>query len=227
MTTPDVVVGTATRDEAQARAEQIRADFERVAEWCAAVSLAYAKRDWEALGYGSWEDYLNGEYGEHRMRLPREVRREVVEWMRGEGMSIRAIAAATGNSTQTVQRDVDSGVVNHHTPPEPESSGDDDTPPPEPTPITGRDGKSYQPPKPKVQGERDPELTEDEQRERDRQQAIRRDQQRLQQLVNGWITLRSLPDNDWRDEILDGLVGPDRDRVVEIENIYLKGIGRE
>lgn len=100
----------ATPDEARARAEQIRANLERVAEWCATVILAYAKRDWEALGYGSWDAYIAGEYGDTPMRLPAAVRREVVAWMRASNMSVRAIASATGDSRGTVHNDAVAGV---------------------------------------------------------------------------------------------------------------------
>lgn len=108
------------------------------------VKDAYRERAWAALGYGSWDEYVAEEFGSHRVRLPREERREVVGSLRDAGMSVRAIAAATGASDQTVQRDIKSGVVNHYTSDEP-----NDEPAPAPAPITGTDGKTY-PAKPKT-----------------------------------------------------------------------------
>lgn len=217
------LVQTCSAEEARELTDQIQTAAETT--WHL-IKRAYVERAWEALGYTSWDDYCTREFGTQRLSLPREERREVVGSLREAGLSTRAIAAATGNSQPTITRDIAAGDSSESPEPEPEG----ETPPdPTPTPITGRDGKSYQPPKPKpsVQGERDPELTKAEQRERDKQQAIRRDKGRLEQLINSWGTLRSLPDSDWRDEILDSLIGPDRDKVLEIESIYLKGVGRE
>jgi hypothetical protein len=40
------------------------------------------------------------------IKLPREIRQELVGALRSDGMSIRAISDATGASDQTVQRDL-------------------------------------------------------------------------------------------------------------------------
>ena len=70
------------------------------------VKDAYRERAWAALGYGSWDEYVAEEFGSHRVRLPREERREVVGSLRDAGMSVRAIAAATGTSKNTVKGDL-------------------------------------------------------------------------------------------------------------------------
>ncbi len=106
------------------------------------------------------------------MRLPREERAEVVSSLRESGLSIRAIASATGMGKQTVQNELRSGVLTEDTslsdsepvaaeqdlPPLPENymslnAGDqfredaqgEWVPEPESMPITGTDGKTYQP----------------------------------------------------------------------------------
>lgn len=61
------------------------------------------------------------------------------------------------------------------------------------------------------------------QREDDRKAAVRRDQDRLRSLVNGWSQLRALPEHPDRELVLAGLIDADRDVVLEIESIYLKG----
>lgn len=66
-------------------------------------------------------------------------------------------------------------------------------------------------------------LTEAKQREEDRRGAIRRAQDRLRELVNGWIELETLPDHPERDDILAGLIHEDRQTVLAIESIYQKG----
>jgi transposase-like protein len=103
------------------------------------VKEAYTSRAWAALGYESWDHYTAEEFGTNRLRLPREERREVVGSLREAGLSVRAIAAATGDSRDTVHKDL--AAVRNLTPdPEP-----DDEPAPEPAPITGTDGKTYSP----------------------------------------------------------------------------------
>lgn len=100
------------------------------------VKEAYTERAWAALGYSSWDDYCSEEFGSNRVRLPREERREVVGSLREAGLSIRAIASATGQSKNTVKGDL-------------RQVGQID--PPDPEPITGTDGKTYTPPTPKPQ----------------------------------------------------------------------------
>ena len=95
------------------------------------IKQAYQSRAWSALGYSSWDDYCTREFGTSRIRLPREERQEVVASMREIGMSTRAIASATGNSTRTITKDM--REVSHSTTPH------------APAPVTGTDGKTYTP----------------------------------------------------------------------------------
>lgn len=99
------IVQASTAEEARARAERIRSGMRVLAEWQADVIAAYAARDWDALGYETWDAYLDGEYGEHRVRLPRDQRREIVASMSAAGMSTRAIGAAVGVDHKTVVND--------------------------------------------------------------------------------------------------------------------------
>ncbi len=94
------------------------------------VTEAYVGRAWRSLGYSSWDDYCTREFGNLRLRLPREERQEVIVSLRESGLSIRAIAAATGETRGTTERVINSGVP-HGTPDE------------EPEPVTGTDGKQY------------------------------------------------------------------------------------
>lgn len=91
---------------AAARAERIRSGMRVLAEWRNDVIAAYASRDWAVLGYATWDAYLDGEFGEHRIRLPRDQRREIVAGMAQAGMSSRAIGAAIGADQSTVVRDL-------------------------------------------------------------------------------------------------------------------------
>ncbi|MGI8709712.1 MAG: hypothetical protein ACR2LA_01780 [Acidimicrobiales bacterium] len=148
-----------TIPEATAITMRIR---DNLAEIAAAIPVAYSGRAWAVLGYSSWDAYCDAEFGEFRMRLPREERQDVVASLRESGLSIRAIASATGNSTNTVSKDLQ---VSQSETPEVEPEGDVGAHPwapgdtitndgqleetlasmrkPARTPITGTDGKTY------------------------------------------------------------------------------------
>ncbi len=80
------------------------------------IAEAYTARAWAALGYSSWDDYCTREFGNARLRLPREDRQEAVASLRESGLSVRAIAAATGVSKNTVKTDL--RQVGHFDPPD-------------------------------------------------------------------------------------------------------------
>jgi transposase-like protein len=99
------------------------------------IIAAYNGRAWSALGYGSWDAYCKAEFNGARLRLPREERQEVVGSLREAGLSTRAIASATGNSTKTITEDL--------------KQVSQSTTPDEPSNVVGLDGKTYTP-KPSV-----------------------------------------------------------------------------
>lgn len=111
--------------------DRIRVGVEAVWEL---VKHAYVTRAWSLLGYDSWDDYCTREFGSCRLQLPREDRPGIVASMREIGMSTRAIAAATGLGHGTVTRNLPAGVPNGT-----------------PAPVTGADGKTYQPKPPASQ----------------------------------------------------------------------------
>lgn len=172
--------------DARALTDRIKVGVEAVWEL---IKQAYTERAWDALGYSSWDDYCTREFGTSRLRLPREERAEVVSSLRESGLSIRAIASATGMGKQTVQNELRSGVLAEDTslsdsepaaaeqdlPPLPENymsinAGDqfredaqEEWEPaaesglgPAPKPITGTDGKTYNP-KPAAPGRKSPD----------------------------------------------------------------------
>lgn len=113
-----------------------------------------------ALGYQSWPAYIADVMGEEPLRLSRDDRREIVDYLTGEGMSTRAIGHALGVSNFTVAKDRGSGVRNlTPDPSEPIDADvvDDDGPEVEeqiaslnarvtaPRPVIGLDGKKYTP----------------------------------------------------------------------------------
>ena len=67
-----------------------------------------------ALGYQSWPAYIADVMGEEPLRLSRDDRREIVNYLTGEGMSTRAIGSVLGVGNKTVARDLlaGSGVSN-------------------------------------------------------------------------------------------------------------------
>jgi hypothetical protein len=93
---------TLTVDEAREITQKIR---QSVSVAVIQIKKAWLGRAWVALGYASWEDYKNAEFGEH-IRLPRDERQQVVGELRAAGMSMPAIASATGSSVGTVHADI-------------------------------------------------------------------------------------------------------------------------
>lgn len=113
----------ATKEQARAFTDRIKVAVEGT--WLL-IQEAYTSRVWAALGYDSWDAYCTTEFGQTRLRLPREERQEVVASLRENGLSVRAIASATGTGYGTVQREI-------------AASGDPDGSPA----VTGTDGKTY------------------------------------------------------------------------------------
>lgn len=145
--TAELVAMDAT--EARAITDRIKTGTEVIWDL---ITRAYQERAWDALGYSSWDEYTTREFGTSRLRLPREERSEVVSSLREAGLSIRAIAAATGLGDKTVQRDLKAGVVNDYTSPDEGVVSDalaEELIAAEPVSIVGTDGKCYQPSRPK------------------------------------------------------------------------------
>lgn len=106
----------------------------------------------EVLGFKSWTAYVADAVG-GQLQLSGDARQAMVGMLAGEGMSVRAIAAATGVSKSTVDRDL--AQVSH------DGTGVIETDPKVGVPqrdtletvsdeapaVTGLDGKSYSKPK--------------------------------------------------------------------------------
>lgn len=111
-----------THEEARALTDRIKVAVEGTWQL---IREAYTSRTWAVLGYDSWDAYCNTEFGQSRLKLPREERQEVVASLRDSGLSVRAIASATGSSVGTIAGDLGRcSEVNT-------------------SPITGTDGKTY------------------------------------------------------------------------------------
>lgn len=130
-------------DKSEARDLTDRIKVELSATWDL-VAEAYERRAWAALGFDSWDAYCRTEFGEARLKLPREDERDVVRSLRDAGLSIRAIASSTGRGVGSVHRDL-AGVPDGTPAPsrpevEPRFKGGAPKPAPK---VTGTDGKSY------------------------------------------------------------------------------------
>lgn len=99
--------------------DKIRAGLEGVFQL---IKAAYSGHAWSALGYASWDAYIQSEFGHLYLRPPREERGEVIGSLRDAGLSIRAIATATQLGRTTVQREIDSAGVPSGTPAKREES---------------------------------------------------------------------------------------------------------
>jgi transposase-like protein len=92
-----------TQEQARALTDRIKIAVEGTWQL---IREAYTSRTWAVLGYDTWDAYCTAEFGETRLKLPREERQEVVASLRDSGLSTRAIASATGLARNTVMRDL-------------------------------------------------------------------------------------------------------------------------
>lgn len=120
--------GPLTRAQAEVLTKQIRTGLNHAQEL---IVLAWQGRAWESLSYSTWDEYVAGEFSDLSLRPPLETRSDTLTSMRGAGMSIRAISAATTLSPATISRALK------------ESRGDD--PEDGPYEVVGLDGKAYRP----------------------------------------------------------------------------------
>lgn len=113
-----------TEREAREFTDSLKVDL---ADMWEKIAEAYTRRAWAALGYQDWDTYCSAEFGSVRLRLPHEEREQAIGSLRDHGLSVRAIAAATGESKSAIHRATLSGVP----------SGTPDRP------TQGTDGKKY------------------------------------------------------------------------------------
>ncbi|WIV57435.1 hypothetical protein [Amycolatopsis nalaikhensis] len=89
---------------ARARAERIKLSLSTAYE---ELAQAFAEEDWRTLGYASWDEYREQEFGDVLTKI-RDVhtRTAVHRALSDAGMSQRQIARSTGSSQSTVSRDL-------------------------------------------------------------------------------------------------------------------------
>ena len=109
---------------------QIRSMMERAWEY---IAIAYQGRAHLALGYSSWDEYVEDRLGDLRLTVPREQRGAVVQSLSNAQMSLRAIAKVLGVSVATVSRDASAGAA------EPALGGEESAA----IKVKGRDGRQY------------------------------------------------------------------------------------
>ena len=97
---------------ARARAGRIREGIHNLVAVSMDIARAKLDEDWRHLGYESWADYVEGEFGAERMRLPREQRQDAVARLALEGFTVRDIAKAINSPPSTVQDDLKPPVRN-------------------------------------------------------------------------------------------------------------------
>jgi hypothetical protein len=135
--------------EQPARADRARDNFALLGSWMdtgvrmgvpAVIAEIHAERQWEVLGFDSFDAACQSLYGGWKPALSRAQRVELVEDLTKQGLSTRAIASIAGVSHETARQDQDSGVKKL-TP----------GPSPLPSPVIGLDGKTYRRPTPEEQ----------------------------------------------------------------------------
>lgn len=126
--------------EARELTDKIRAGLEGIFEL---IKAAYSGFAWAALGYSSWDAYVQREFGNLHIQPPREERSQVVDSMRAAGLSTRAIATAIGSSQTTVRRDLAQLGEPNGSPNHADAAGGKQSQCLDSTRILGRDGRQY------------------------------------------------------------------------------------
>jgi hypothetical protein len=93
-------------EEANGLVATIRSSFEAAwshyADGCSALLEAYHGRAWEPLGLPDWAAFVTHTLDIEHLRIPKAQRQAIVRALRDGGLSMRAIATATGLALGTV-----------------------------------------------------------------------------------------------------------------------------
>lgn len=110
----EVIEPLMERSEAERITERIRLTVDTTArnldKLAKLVAEAFERRADLAMGYGSWAEYSQAEFGEETQTLTPQFRRQLVGMLSAEGMSTRPIASVTGKSVGQTHADIHSGV---------------------------------------------------------------------------------------------------------------------
>lgn len=147
--------------EAEARelTDELRSDYGSLQ---VKISTAWQGRIWLALGYDSWQDYLDNEFRDVSLRPPKDLEEQVISELRAAGMSTRGIASAVDISHPTVYRRLRDAGVSNETPEDAARAGEPSDSPAVPAPVIGLDGKSYQPQRPTPPADRTEDIVDAE-----------------------------------------------------------------
>lgn len=90
--------------------ERIRVSFGAAVRFfdlgCKLLVEAYQGRAWEALGLADWSAFVHHTFDVDRLKLTGSDRAEIVAALRDGGLSMRAVATATGLGLGTVHREL-------------------------------------------------------------------------------------------------------------------------
>jgi hypothetical protein len=93
------------RAGATRRAQRARDCMMTVAEAIDTLTEIQDRQDWLALGYKTWSEYCEKEFGPDRLKLTPEQRGQVVAVLVASGMPKRRVAAALGVTEGTIRND--------------------------------------------------------------------------------------------------------------------------
>lgn len=102
------VIERPTYGDVKRSIEAAKASLEAAAEQ---IVWQIENRAWEVLGYSSWNEMREAEYGGAAFMVPRAERPELVARMRSQGLTHREIAETAGVSDETVRRDLETKNV--------------------------------------------------------------------------------------------------------------------
>lgn len=108
---------------ARSRAGHIRYGMQVIADTWIYIARARAEGDHLTLGYETWDDYVDGEFGEHRVKLPPEKRAAAIAGLAAVGLTQRETAYTLGVSQPTVHRALAAGRDSDESSAEDEGAG--------------------------------------------------------------------------------------------------------
>src|SRR5699024_8184108 len=103
---PEIPIQIITPDDVRESIRETRTHLQQAAT---RIAWQVEMETWVTLGYKSWDEMREAEYGDIAIMVPRKDRPELVERLRDAGLTHESIASTVGVNKKTIQRDLSGG----------------------------------------------------------------------------------------------------------------------